>query len=256
MVTEVKQQVLRIENNTWLKIKPLDSGRLTEREKLSIKQGDRFPVIEIKEERGHYKFRLAEPEIGCHLWYYVYRGHSRIEIPESDIPKKITLEVPYLSQLDNFYNPTGACNVTSYAMVMRFLGVKAKKYPQLEDELYAYMEQKGLSRHSPYDLAKMGRDYGLKVNFQEFAKIEEVCEWLATEAIPVVIHGYFTGYGHIITVVGYDSNGLIVHDPYGEWFATGYRTDLSGAYLHYSYTLIRNICIESDGSFWVHYISK
>ncbi|NEN93768.1 MAG: peptidoglycan-binding protein, partial [Okeania sp. SIO3H1] len=31
--------------------------------------------------------------------------------------------------------------------------------------------------------------------------------------------------------------------------------DLSGAYLHYSYRLIRNVCMP-DGSFWVHFISK
>ncbi len=53
-----------------------------------------------------------------------------------------------------------------------------------------------------------------------------------------VIHGWFTPSGHIVTVVGYSDTVLIVHDPYGEWFAWGYRTDLSGAYLHYSDDLI------------------
>jgi hypothetical protein len=55
--------------------------------------------------------------------------------------------------------------------------------------------------------------------------------------------------------VGYDEFGFIVHDPYGEWFSSGYRTDLSGSYLHYSYRLITRVCIP-DGSFWVHFISK
>jgi len=55
--------------------------------------------------------------------------------------------------------------------------------------------------------------------------------------------------------VGYDEYGFIVHDPYGEWFSSGYRTDLSGSYLNYSYLLIRRVCIP-DGSFWVHFISK
>lgn len=55
-------------------------------------------------------------------------------------------------------------------------------------------------------------------------------------------------------MVGYDEAGLIVHDHYGEWFAAGYRTDLSGAYLHYSKGLIHRTC-SPDGEFWVHFIS-
>jgi len=56
-------------------------------------------------------------------------------------------------------------------------------------------------------------------------------------------------------VVGYDSEGFFIHDPYGEWFEIGYDTEASGAYLHYNYRLIRRICMP-DGKFWVHFISK
>ena len=252
---QAQQQVLRIEADTWLKIKPLDSARLSEREKLQIKLGDRIPVLEITEERNHYKIKLEKPEIDCHVFYYVFKGHSRLETTgKKELPKKVQLTVPWLSQNDNWYNPNGSCNVTSYAMLMLFFGIKASKYPQLEDELYKYMEDNGLSRHNPYDLAKMGRHYGLDVRFTEKAEIDEVCEWIATERKPVVVHGYFTAFGHIIVIVGYDENGFIVHDPYGEWFSTGYRTDISGSYLHYSYSLIRRTCIP-DGNFWVHFIS-
>lgn len=125
---------------------------------------------------------------------------------------------------------------------------------QLEDELYAYMESRGLSRHSPQDLATVVRDYGLKDNYTATASIDAVKTHLSA-GNPAITHGYFTDFGHIVVLVGYDEKGFLVHDPYGEWHAEGYDTRASGAYLHYSYDLIRRTCIP-DGLFWVHFISK
>mgnify|MGYP000199931678 FL=1 len=138
-------------------------------------------------------------------------------------------------------------------MCLEYFGVTARQ-GQLEDELYEYALNKGYSRHSPYDLASIVRDYGRQDEFKANAKIEEVKDWLA-DGNPAVFHGYFTSFGHIIVAVGFDDAGFLAHDPYGEWFSTGYRTDLSGEYLHYSYRLIRRTCIP-DGDFWVHFISR
>lgn len=166
----------------------------------------------------------------------------------------IRLDVPFKSQLDNKFNPTGACNVTSIAMCLEYLGHRQISNLQLEDELYKYMTDFALNRHSPYDLARVVRDYGYSDNFKSDATMDECKLWLKS-GMPVVMHGYFTNFGHIITGVGYDNKGFWVHDPYGEWFNTGYRTDLSGENLHYSYQLIKEKCIP-DGSFWVHFIGK
>jgi uncharacterized protein YvpB len=174
------------------------------------------------------------------------------------ITSTIKLAVPYKFQLDNWQNPTGSCNVTSLAMVLEFWGAAHKPgyegFDQLEDELYAYMIANGLNRHSPQDLAEVVRAYGLKDRFTVKATIAQAQEWLKTGK-PAIIHGYFTQFGHIVVLVGCDDAGFLVHDPYGEWFADGYRTDLSGAYVHYSYDLIRRTCIP-DGDFWVHFIEE
>ncbi|MBD2039231.1 C39 family peptidase [Microcoleus sp. FACHB-672] len=168
------------------------------------------------------------------------------------------LNVPYKSQLDNWHNPSGSCNVTSLAMCLEFLKAERNsryfRFEQFEDELYQYALDNNLSRHDPQDLAKIVRAYGCCDNFKDNGNIEEVKEWLAG-GNPCVTHGYFTSFGHIIVIVGYDDGGFIVHDPYGEWFASGYRTDLTGAFLHYSYNLIWETCIP-DGKFWVHFINK
>lgn len=36
---------------------------------------------------------------------------------------RINLEVPYLTQLDNLYEPLGTCNTTSVAMIMKYYGI-------------------------------------------------------------------------------------------------------------------------------------
>ena len=37
---------------------------------------------------------------------------------------------------------------------------------------------------------------------------------------PVITHGYFTGYGHVVVVLGHNSEGYWVNDPAGEWSET------------------------------------
>ena len=54
---------------------------------------------------------------------------------------------------------------------------------------------------------------------------------------PVIIHGYFTSYGHVLVVLGYDASGYYVHDPAGRWseyFKGGYSGGGSGRKAYYS----------------------
>jgi hypothetical protein len=147
-------------------------------------------------------------------------------------------------------------------MVLLFFDVQPRhpqEFPQFEDELYDYTEHQGLSRHNPYDLAKVVEAYGCRDTFRSNSTIENVKEWLA-DGKPAVIHGYFTDFGHIVTVVGYTSKGFWVHDPYGEWYSWGYDrnepdgNNTKGKFQHYSYALIRRVCMP-DGNLWAHLIS-
>lgn len=167
----------------------------------------------------------------------------------------VKLDVPYRSQIDNRHNPGGSCNVTSVAMCLLWGDVTSRdKKVQLEDELYDYMETNNLNRHYPHDLATVVRNYGLNDVFTVSGRLNAVKSHLKAGK-PVITHGYFTDFGHIIVLVGYDDKGFLVHDPYGEWFKGGYDTSASGAYLHYSYELIERTCM-TDNQFWVHFISK
>ncbi len=255
--------VIRTIRRTIFKRRPLQSSELPEAEKQEIEAGRQFALHSFVTVRDHIRFAMLKDFIkGFNTWY-AYAPHVEIfddrtggaTIYPPPRPRSIKLPVPFKSQMDNWYNPTGSCNVTSIAMCLEYLKTPRRKTTgQFEDELYEYALSRGYSRWSPYDLAKIVRDYGRRDEFKVTATIEEVKNWVAN-GNPSVIHGYFTSFGHILVVVGYDDDGFFVHDPYGEWFESGYRTDLSGAYLHYSYRLIRRVCMP-DGDFWAHFISK
>ena len=149
---------------------------------------------------------------------------------------------PYKSQLDNGFNPYGSCNVTSYE--------------QLEDQMYRRCLDRGWSRHSPHDLKLLAESYpGIKDDFTDRGTFKDIKQALASNC-PVVLHGYFTRFGHIITAKGFDDYGIIANDPYGEWFEGGYDTSVSGENLAYSWGLVARKCspesVANPQHIWMH----
>lgn len=260
--TSVRLQVIK---NTIIKKKPLQSEALSDKEKYNFPAGTNLNLVFFEVERQYLKITVSEPFNNSLVWYVfgehveVLEGNNKVYPRQK--PDQIKFDVPYKPQNDNIENPTGACNVTSLAMCLEYFKIPRRTSAgQFEDELYRYALDQGLDRHNPDDLAQIVRDYGAKDTFTQAATIDQVKDWLAKKK-PTVIHGYFTPSGHIIVLVGYDSTGFIVHDPYGEWFADGYDlnnpdgNNEKGKFKHYSYNLIRETCIP-DGQFWVHFISE
>lgn len=154
---------------------------------------------------------------------------------------KVDLAVPWFSQLNNVLNPSGACNVTSCAMVAHYHGIRGNGEGQLEDQMYKRCLEKGWSRHEAFGLAKLLNSYSL-VDTLNFRGTFDAVRQSILDGKPIILHGYFTRFGHIIVVRGFDDNGLIVNDPFGEYFASGYNTKKKGEKLHYSYDLIARTC--------------
>jgi hypothetical protein len=278
--TRAPASIITVEavQNTILKLRPLNSADLQDKEKYNFAAGQKLDITYFEPVRKHFVLTLTQELQGSLVWY-AFSDHVKIiggeelnqkEPPITDQkpvlspdspPSSFKLDVPYKSQRDNFNNPDGSCNVTAIAMCLAYLDVPRRRSDvPFEDELYEYALDHNLSRHCPYDLAQIVRDYGAKNTFDIHATFNAVRKWIAA-GNPAVTHGYFTAFGHIITLVGYDEKGFIVHDPYGEWYADGYDRnnpgvmDTRGMFQHYSYELIERTCC-TDNQFWVHFISK
>jgi uncharacterized protein YvpB len=260
--------ILTVTTTTALKRKPINAGDLPENQKRTLTAGKELQLASFEPIRNHIRVVLAGDSPNEDNFWYAFGEH--VTIREGDrkvfplaMPDQIQLNVPYRSQRNNEINPDGACNVTSLAMVLLYHGIPQRQpnsYAQFEDELYDYAENNGLSRHDPHDLAVVVEDYGLRDDYRSDASLEQIKAWVALRR-PVVIHGYFTNFGHIIVVIGYDKSGFIVHDPYGEWNNWGYDlnepdgNNTKGKALHYSYDMISRLCVDESGC-WAHFISK
>jgi len=174
---------------------------------------------------------------------------------------KVVLNVPYLSQRDNLYNPSGACNVTSVAMAMKWFGIVGDgSLPQLEDQLYVKASKEGWSRHHPWGIQKLFEWKGLVDRFDEQATVQKIRTHFLNRGGPVVIHGFFTRFGHIPVIIGFDDlayNGrgaFVLHDPWGEY--PYYLNQGSGINVRYSYNLLTTSPVSPDGFIFAHFVSR
>lgn len=266
---------LKVIQSTVFKQYARDSRNLGPAEKVSVPIGREFEVHSWKPVgKYHMKVALFGQFLGSpprNTWY-VFQPHIKLINSQgqpvqprpttprvggrTQLPRDKMLNVPYKSQMDNWLNPTGACNVTCFAMVMAYFQVRRWGTGQLEDELYRYMERQGLSRHEPGALAQMSRDYGLRNDLTLRGSLDDIRKAIA-EGRPCIIHGYFTSFGHIIVVRGYDEAGFYVNDPFGVWTPHGYRKGVNGAKLFYSNQLIQSKCSpEGRNHIWLHRLSR
>lgn len=164
------------------------------------------------------------------------------------------LKVPYFSQRDNQFSPSNTCNITCVAMCLKYFGINPTSRPQLEDELFLKVQEKGWNRYVHNDLDKLFALYGIKNEFTTEAPWSRVKAHIDS-GNPVIMSGKFTPSGHIIVLRGYDNKGFFVNDPWGEWFSTGYQNK-SGENLHYSYNLCNRISYGGAKTTWAHFPQK
>ncbi|MEL6461920.1 MAG: C39 family peptidase [Cyanobacteria bacterium J06641_2] len=253
--------------NTVFKQSMLPLAELASNEKIDVPAGTEFEVVAYLEIDNHLKFTFKDGFLDSrNTWIADIKD---IELVGADglkvigeyklgdkLPAKVNLPVPHLSQLDNNFQPTKTCNVTCVAMCLSYFGIHPKNSnQQLEDELFKFVENKGWNKYLHDDLRRLFIEYGVFNVFKMEATWDEVKLHLANKK-PVIISGKFTPPGHIIVLRGYDEKGFWVNDPYGEFFHSGYRTDLTGENLHYSYKLVKSKSYSGSDKTWAHFPEK
>ena len=165
--------------------------------------------------------------------------------------------IPYYNQFYNEKKGWATCQNTSVAMVLSYF--ESSIHP---DEIYKDWGKD--YAQSPSGLNSVYSSYASRSNIITYtnASPEELKAALISGYI-VIVHGYFTGYGHVLVVRGYKDGRYYVNDPAGKWaecFKCGYNStnDLNGV-TSYSEAAFDAAVFTSNGySYlpgWIHLIS-
>ena len=150
--------------------------------------------------------------------------------PSTPIPTPV---VPHWSQLANISEPNATCSTTSMAMISDFFALTNPT--SLGQRTPDYLYNRFGKRQTVASLAEIFntlaaekgsslRDYGTTTG--TFDQLRQ----RASQGKPTIVHGWFTGPGHILVVTGYDGVNYTVNDPFGKWLLTtgSYDTSVSG----------------------------
>jgi hypothetical protein len=197
-------------------------------------------------------------------------------------PMAVNYNVPYFSQEDNQIEPWRTCGATSAAMCLKYFDVPdLGPLLQYEDDVKKRFDRLGIDHGYPDGIKKLLEGLGLIDNLKMNAKLSDITRSLDAGEV-CILHGYWTGSGHILVIRGYSDNGdFWVNDPHGEWFYAGYHVnsqlqpDNKGENKLYSRRLISTASntfslraaldaydtwdsdqIESTATMWLHRISK
>ena len=167
-------------------------------------------------------------------------------------------KLPYFYQYNNKYSPGASCQNTSMAMVLKYYG-----WNGTPDTITARFGKN--SAQSPAGLAsifnqlasEMGSSRRLRAHTD--GRVSNIRALLG-QGKPVIVHGYFTGSGHVIVLTGYNGSHYTANDPAGRWnqaFKGGYSGgSSSGRAIKYSAAALEKAIVSTNGynsvPIWYH----
>ncbi len=199
-----------------------------------VKEGDAYTLCDVN----------ASPQ---NLW-------EQQQTQQQSVLTQIS-SIPYYNQYDNINYPYSTCQNTSIAMVLSHFQYRI--YP---DEIFSRWGKD--TAQSPSGLNYVYNSYSAnsKINTYTNATPEDLTSALSQGYIAIV-HGYFTSYGHVLVVRGYDSQHYYVNDPAGKWdgcFKCGYTSGNYNGVTKYLKKAFENAVFTSDGSSylpgWIHLV--
>lgn len=183
-------------------------------------------------------------------------------VTDSSTSTTVIQGVPYYYQYNNAINPSGSCQNTSLAMLLSFY--KCNVTPDTISTAW------GTSyAQSPAGLATVFNSYASSCKISQRLKAHtdgtpEDVNALIKAGKPVIVHGYFTSYGHVLILQGYDGTSYTANDPAGKWkqtFKGGYysSTSTDGKYIKYGKDPVVQAIYTLDGytpyPIWYHEVT-
>ena len=229
--------------DTVLKKEIAQSTDLDPDQKWNVAKGTEVQISwRGKEADGH--IFVTVPEKGQ---WFIYADHWKGQGTES-YPKPAkgerVLSARYFSQRDNYRDASRTCFSSSCAMLLEY--IKPGTCPgDKGDDIYVHRVFEYGDTTDAYVQIKALGSFGLTAKFVQNASLDTIREQI-DRGVPVPVgilhHGPASapsGGGHWICVIGYDKNGFIVHDPWGEiQHSTGEYISTDGKALHYSNNLM------------------
>lgn len=164
---------------------------------------------------------------------------QRLQTPGgSPTPKQNPLPVIYMSQRDNYRDASRTCFSSSCAMMLKFLKPTSIKN---DDDYIRTVFTFGDSTDSNAQLAAL-KHYGVTAKFTTGGSRDLIKKQIDSgKPVPAgfLHHGSIKnpqGGGHYLCIIGYNSDGYWVHDPWGDCNLTyGTYDSTNGKKLLYSY---------------------
>jgi hypothetical protein len=171
-----------------------------------------------------------------------------------------TATVPrYFYQYNNSINPGGSCQNTSIAMILGVFGSPATLTPDgISGRWGTSRAQTVAGFKEVFDGEARSLGLAVRALSSENSTITDVRTELAAGR-PVVVHGYFTSFGHVLVLTGFDAakGEYTAFDPAGRWSQQfkvgGYSgtNSTEGRGVRYRASAVDQ-AIGFDGKVWLH----
>ena len=247
---------IKAKQDTVLKKEIAQSFELEPDQKLSVPKGKELKVTWKGKEAEKHVFVTVEGDGQWFLYTEHWNGLGSTAEPPKAKGEKV-LPVRYFSQRDNYRDASRTCFSSSCAMLTEFL--KPGTLPgERGDDIYVQRVFEFGDTTDAYVQIKALNSFAINSKFIQNGSLDTIREQI-DRGVPVPVgilhHGPAsapTGGGHWICVIGYDKNGFIVHDPWGEIdHASGQYISEEGKALHYSNNLMNSRwCVANPNDGW------
>lgn len=159
--------------------------------------------------------------------------------------------MPYFHQFSNRINPSGSCQNTCVAMVLKFYGAEDITPDMISAKWGTSVAQSTGGLRQIFDEEAALRGLRVRDGVTEQGTLAELHAALDAGK-PVIVHGGFSTVGHLIVLVGYDARYYYAMDPASKWsqivnggFTNTDDADI-GRYTRYGRQAVEAAIVSSD----------